>query len=92
MLITIPSPSVDEALESARGQLGDDMGMRSDADVPMGAMWNFGADTGPFIHYLMDIRGAASAAHVYGKSAVMAESFTDVFQPESYPPTAIISG
>ena len=35
-----------EALEDHRPQLGDDLAMRSHADVPMGAMWLFDAGTG----------------------------------------------
>ena len=35
-----------EALEDHRPQLGDDLAMRSHADVPMGAMWMFDAGTG----------------------------------------------
>ncbi len=36
-----------EALEDGRPQLGDDLAMRSHADVPMGAMWTFDAERGP---------------------------------------------
>ncbi len=35
-----------EALEDNRPQLGDDLAMRSHADVPMGAMWAFDPGTG----------------------------------------------
>ena len=36
-----------EALEDRRPQLGNDLAMRSHADVPMGAMWLFDAGTRP---------------------------------------------
>ena len=36
-----------EALEDGRPQLGDDLAMRSHADVPMGAMWTFDPEQRP---------------------------------------------
>jgi hypothetical protein len=65
-----------EALEMHRPSLGDDMEMRSHADVPMGAMWTYPADEGPEPTYLADLRGAASVAHIYGQNLVGAESMT----------------
>ena len=65
-----------EALESGRPSLGDDMAMRSHADIPMAAMWTHQrGDTRPF-GYVADIRGAASVAHIYGQNLVAAESMT----------------
>ena len=43
-------------------------------DIPMGEFW-FRA-LHPELMYYQDIRGAASASHVYGKKLVAAESFT----------------
>ena len=43
-------------------------------DIPMGEFW-FRA-LHPELMYYQDIRGAASASHVYGKKVVAAESFT----------------
>jgi (4-O-methyl)-D-glucuronate---lignin esterase len=43
-------------------------------DIPMGEFWM--RDLHPSSMYYEDVRGAASAAHVYGKSLVAAESFT----------------
>ncbi|MEX2600738.1 MAG: glycosyl hydrolase [Balneolaceae bacterium] len=43
-------------------------------DIPMGEFWV--NDLHPSAMYYEDIRGAASAAHVYGKTVVGAESFT----------------
>jgi hypothetical protein len=65
-----------EALEMHRPSLGDDMEMRSKADVPMGAMWTWAGQPGPEVTYLADLRGAASVAHIYGQNLVGAESMT----------------
>ncbi len=65
-----------EALEFRRPTLGDDMEMRSKADVPMGAMWFFDEKSGPNPTYVADLRGAASVAHLYGQNLVGAESLT----------------
>jgi hypothetical protein len=43
-------------------------------DVPMGEFWVHALH--PEAMYLVDVRGAASAAHVYGKPIVATESFT----------------
>ena len=43
-------------------------------DIPMGEFWM--RDLHPSSMYYEDVRGAASAAHVYGKKLVAAESFT----------------
>ena len=77
-----------EALEDHRPQLGDDLAMRSHADVPMGAMWLFDAGTGrPDPTYLADLKGASSVAHVYDKPFTGAESMTAFHRPWSYTPT-----
>ncbi|MET0888434.1 MAG: glycosyl hydrolase, partial [Mycetocola sp.] len=57
-----------EALEDHRPQLGDDLAMRSHADVPMGAMWTFSPESGPSPTYVADLKGASSVAHVYDRS------------------------
>jgi hypothetical protein len=43
-------------------------------DIPMGEFWF--RSLHPDLMYYQDIRGAASASHVYGKKIVAAESFT----------------
>ncbi len=43
-------------------------------DIPMGEFWV--RDLHPSSMYYQDVRGAASASHVYGKNLVAAESFT----------------
>ncbi|MET0974753.1 MAG: glycosyl hydrolase [Leifsonia sp.] len=78
-----------EALEDGRPQLGDDLAMRSHADVPMGAMWTFDPDEGPRPTYVADLKGASSVAHVYGKERVGAEAFTSFDQPWSWTPRTL---
>src|SRR3954468_8979662 len=76
-----------EALEDHRPQLGDDLAMRSHADVPMGAMWRFDPGTEqPEPTYLADLKGASSVAHVHGKPFTGAESMTAFHRPWSYTP------
>ena len=70
-----------EALELDRPSLGDDMAMRSYADVPMGALWTFDRSQGPNLSHIADIRGAASVAHLLGKKFVAAESMTSASAP-----------
>jgi hypothetical protein len=47
---------------------------KSKVDIPMGEFWV--RDLHPRLMYYQDVRGAASAAHVYGKPLVAAEAFT----------------
>ncbi len=76
-----------EALEDHRPQLGDDLAMRAQADVPMGAMWVFDPGSGqPGPTYVADLRGASSVAHVYGKPWTGAESMSAFHRPWSYTP------
>jgi alpha-L-rhamnosidase len=76
-----------EALEDHRPQLGDDLAMRAQADVPMGAMWLFDPGSGtPSPTYVADLRGASSVAHVYGKAWTGAESMSAFHRPWSYTP------
>lgn len=65
-----------EALETGRPQLGDDLAMRSHADIPMAALWTFNPAVGPNPAYVGDMRGAASVAHVYGRRHAAAETMT----------------
>jgi hypothetical protein len=78
-----------EALEYHRPSLGDDMEMRSHADVPMGAMWTYAGSPGPDIDYLADLRGAASVAHIYGQNLVGAESMTSRGPAWSFSPNSL---
>ncbi|WP_026354990.1 glycosyl hydrolase [Massilia niastensis] len=75
-----------EALESARVTLGDDMAMRSHADVPMAAMWTYRPEHGPNPTAIADMRGAASVSHIYGQNLVAAESLTSAMSPWAFSP------
>ena len=75
-----------EALENGRPTLGDDMAMRSYADVPMAALWAYGRDGAAATTLLGDMKGAASVAHIYGKQFVAAESLTSMFAPWAHAP------
>jgi hypothetical protein len=76
-----------EALESARVTLGDDMAMRSHADIPMAAMWTYRAEHGPNPTAIADMRGAASVSHIYGRNLVAAESLTSAMSPWAFAPS-----
>lgn len=78
--------SYAEALEDSRPSLGDDMAMRSFTDVPMSALWTFRQEDGPRPTYLADMKGAASVAHLYGRTFVAAESMTTRKQPWAFAP------
>ena len=78
-----------EALEYHRPSLGDDMEMRSKADVPMGALWTWAGEPGPDVDYLSDLRGAASIAHIYGQNLVGAESMTSRGPAWSFSPNSL---
>ena len=75
-----------EALEDHRPQLGDDLDMRSFADVPTGAMWQFPAGGQPRSTLVADAKGAASVAHLYGRPIAAAETFTSFGAPYAAAP------
>lgn len=75
-----------EALEDNRPQLGDDMGMRSRADVPMGALWALAPGSEGRPTYLADVLGAASTAHLYGQQRIGTEAFGAFLQPWAFSP------
>ncbi|MFT4077609.1 MAG: glycosyl hydrolase [Asticcacaulis sp.] len=76
-----------EALESSRVTLGDDMAMRSHADIPMSAMWTYRPQFGPTAVAIADMKGAASVSHIYGQNLVAAESLTSAFAPWAFAPS-----
>jgi hypothetical protein len=78
-----------EALEDHRPSLGDDMAMRSHADVPMAALWTYKREEGPRLSYLADMKGAASVAHIYGQNLVAAESMTSLMAPWAFGPNEL---
>jgi hypothetical protein len=61
------SPTLQDALQN-KGRV----------DVPMGEFWTLFSGQRPRARHLTDVREAASAAHVYGKPLVAAESFTSI--------------
>lgn len=75
-----------EALEDKRPLLGDDLDMRRYADVPMAALWTWAPDGQPRSTLIGDMRGAASVAHVYGRTYVAAESLTAANWPWAFAP------
>jgi hypothetical protein len=75
-----------ESLEGTRVSIGDDMEMRQNADIPMSAMWTYPPAKGPRSNYVIDIRGAASVAHIYGQNLVAAESMTSALVPWGFSP------
>ena len=78
-----------EALESHRPQLGDDLVMRSKADVPMGAMWSWAEGSLPIQTYIADLKGASSVSHIFGKQATGCESFSAYGKPFSFSPKTL---
>jgi len=76
-----------EALEGGRPCLGDDMAMRSHADIPMAALWTWRLETGPRVVSVVDMKGAASVAHLYGQGLVAAESMTSGMSPWAHAPS-----
>jgi len=75
-----------EALEAGRATLGDDMSMRASADVPMAALWTYPRGEEPPPVRFGDMKGASSVAHLYGQSAVAAESLTSAGWPWAHAP------
>lgn len=69
-----------EAMEDGRAFVADGIEPKSRGDIPMGAMWartqtlKFKQDA--FLSMQADLKESASAAHLYGKNLVGAESFT----------------
>lgn len=76
-----------EALEDVRPTLGDDMSMRSHADVPMAALWHWNRGDFPRPTLLGDMKGASSVAHVYGQNLAAAESMTAANSPWAFAPS-----
>jgi len=78
-----------ETHEQRRVFIGDGMSPRKYADTPMAAIWI--EQEGPVQSFAreMDLREAASVAHVWGKLIVAAESFTALGNPYGYSPAEI---
>ncbi|MEM5518029.1 glycosyl hydrolase [Henriciella sp. AS95] len=76
-----------EALEGQRVSIGDDVNMRRFADYPMAAMWTYPPNGEPKDTHPIDMKGAASAAHLYGRRIVAAESMTSAVYPWGHAPS-----
>ena len=55
---------------------GDGLLNKGQVDVPMGEFWTPAPGQPDSAEHPADVREAASAAHIYGKTIVAAESFT----------------
>ena len=75
-----------ESHEGGRNTLGDDLDMRRFADFPMAALWTYPRGQQPQQSYLVDMKGAASVANVYGQNVAAAESMTSALQPWAHAP------
>ena len=65
-----------ESIETSRGCMMDGIEIESSGEIPMGAFWMLDEGYSSYPNTEADIHEAASAAHIYGKSIVAAESFT----------------
>ena len=78
-----------ESHENGRIYLADGMDAKRYADIPMAAMWTPGSlspGSDEEIRSRVDIREAASVAHLYGQNLVAAESMTAVGKPFMFAP------
>ena len=79
-----------EAMGAALPTTGDALANKGRVDIPMGEFWVPLPGAGDSPEHPTDVREAASAAHIYGKTLVAAESFTSMpmvpgwGQPPSY--------
>ncbi|ULQ51419.1 glycosyl hydrolase [Flavihumibacter fluvii] len=69
-----------EAIGAALGTMGDGLKSKGLIDIPMGEFWTE-QDSKFRLEHPFDILEAASAAHIYNKKIVAAESFTDIKNP-----------
>ena len=65
-----------ESIETSRGCMMDGIEIESSGEIPMGAFWMLDEGYSSYPNTEADIHEAASAAHLYGKPIVAAESFT----------------
>lgn len=71
--------------------LGDDLDMRIPADIPMAALWtSYRLDEKEGIpNHIIDMIGAASVAHVCGKTLVGCEAMTSSNEPWAFSPQSL---
>ena len=65
-----------EAMGMNLPTIGDGLQLKGRMDIPMGEFWDRQPHEKPEANNVSDIREAASAAHIYGKTLVAAEAFT----------------
>ncbi len=78
-----------EAMGAALPTTGDGLQDKGKVDIPMGEFWVRPPGQGHTPEHPTDVREAASAAHIYGKTLVAVEAFTtgppmSGWQPPSY--------
>ncbi len=69
-----------EAIGTALGTMGDGLKSKGRVDIPMCEFWTENPD-GFRDEHPADVLEAASAAHIYDKTLVACESFTDIKRP-----------
>lgn len=69
-----------EAIGAALGTMGDGLKSKGRVDIPMCEFWTENPD-GFRDEHLADVLEAASAAHIYDKTIVACEAFTDIKRP-----------
>lgn len=82
-----------QAQEDRRGFFGDDTSIRIQADIPMGASRSVTAKLGGVVgeQFRLDMKGASSIAHVYGREYAACETFTSTsiqYMPRDLKPFA----
>ena len=65
-----------EAMGAGLPTTGDGLQDKGRVDIPMGEFWTLLPGGSPSPEHPADVREAASAAHIYGKTLAAAESFT----------------
>ena len=67
-----------EAMGAGLPTTGDGLSNKGQVDIPMGEFWTPLPGQTDTPEHTADVREAASAAHIYGKHIVAAESFTSM--------------
>ena len=71
--------------------LGDDLDMRQHCDIPMSAIWTSYklAESEGITNHIIDMLGAASVAHVFGRRFVAVEALTSANEPWAFSPGSL---
>ena len=78
-----------EAAGTGSPMFQDALQNKGRVDIPMGEFWTLLPGQGHQASHVMDVHEAASAAHIYGKPLVAAESFTSLLPGSNDPPSAL---